>query len=68
MHTLRAEPVDFYMVWTKTGWAPKKAHHTRAAAFAEANRLAARHPGKKFIVLRTLAKIVAEEDAQAVAA
>lgn len=55
-----AQPVDFYMVWTKTGWPPRKQHATRQAADQEADRLARRHPGKKFIVLRAVAKVAAE--------
>lgn len=52
-----SEPTrDFFMVWTKTGWAPKKAHDSLDAACAEAARLAKLHPGKKFIVLKPVAK------------
>ena len=50
------EPVDFFMVWTKTGWRPRKAHESFDAASAEAQRLARNHPGKKFIVLKAVAK------------
>lgn len=58
------EPVSFFMVWTKRGWAPRKQHATRAAAEAEAARLAGLHPGQKFIVLEAVAKI-AEPEAKA---
>lgn len=51
----KPEP-DFFMVWTKTGWAPRKAHPDFAGAAAEAERLARLHPGKKFIVLKAVAK------------
>lgn len=51
------QPVVFYMVWTKTGWPPRKQHHTRQEAEKEADRLARRHPGKKFIVLQAVAKV-----------
>lgn len=47
---------DLYMVWTKTGWAPRKAHRDFASASTEAKRLARLHPGKKFIVLKAVAK------------
>lgn len=51
------EPVEFWMVWTKTGHSPRKTHTTGAAAETEALRLAALHPGKKFIVLRAVSKL-----------
>jgi hypothetical protein len=51
-----AEPVDFYMVWTKTGYPPRRAHDSLDAAQTEARRLALQHPGKKFIVLQALSK------------
>src|SRR5678816_1803709 len=50
------EPVDFFMVWTKTGWAPRKHHVDFDSAATEAIRLAGENPGKKFIVLRAVAK------------
>jgi hypothetical protein len=51
-----AEPVDFFMVWTKTGYAPRRIHDDFQIAAAEAQRLAKQHPGKKFIVLKAVAK------------
>ena len=50
------KPNDFFMVWTKTGWAPRKPHASFDAACKEAERLARLHPGKKFIVLKPVAK------------
>lgn len=52
-------PTSFWFVWTKTGHMPRKAHDTLAQATAEAARLARIHPGKKFIVLEAVQKIVA---------
>lgn len=46
----------FWFVWTKTGHLPRFAHHTHADAEAEADRLAALHRGRKFIVLRAYRK------------
>lgn len=52
-----SEPnTDFFMIWTKTGWAPKKSHPSFDAASTEAQRLAKLHPGKKYIVLKAVAK------------
>jgi len=51
------EPVSFWTVWTKTGHVPRKTHSTAADAEAEALRLAALHPGKKFIVLHAVSKL-----------
>lgn len=53
-------PTCFWFVWTKTGHIPRKAHDTYASATAEASRLARANPGKKFIVLEAVQKIVAE--------
>jgi hypothetical protein len=50
------EAADFYMVWTKTGHVPRKTHDGFDSAEKEATRLAALHPGKKFIVLKAVAK------------
>ncbi len=50
------EDVEFYMVWTKQGRAPRKTHDTRDRAAAEAQRLAGANPGRKFIVLRAVDK------------
>lgn len=51
---------DGWFVWTKTGSMPKKRHATRDKAEAEAARLAAKHPGKKFIVLQMVSKFGAD--------
>jgi hypothetical protein len=57
MTTILTETVDFYMLWTKTGWAPRRAHATEIEALDEARRLAVEFPGKKFIVLHATSKI-----------
>lgn len=47
-----AEKCQFWLVWNKNGANPKRAHDTYASAAHEAARLAAKHPGATFIVLR----------------
>jgi len=56
MDDVEEERAVFYMVWTKTGRCPRIAHNDFDAAAREAKRLAAQHPGKKFIVLKAVAK------------
>jgi len=56
---IHQEPADFYMLWTKTGWPPRKQHTGIDEAFAEATRLAEMFPGKKFIVLHAVGKVSA---------
>jgi hypothetical protein len=46
-----------FFVWTKTGRRPRFSHDTREQAVAEAERLAAATPGKKFIVQQFLEKV-----------
>ena len=53
------QAADFYMVWTKTGHRPRRVHGLKETAEAEAERLAAETPGKKFIVLHAYTKMVA---------
>lgn len=42
---------DFYVVWTPSGSAPQVIHGFQSEAEAEAERLAAANPGRKFYVL-----------------
>lgn len=51
------ETVHFFMVWNKNGKNPRATHANRSIAETEAARLAARHPGQKFIVLQAVDKI-----------
>jgi hypothetical protein len=51
---------DKFFVWTKKGRAPSFAHDTHASALAEAKRLAATSPGRKFIVQQFLEKVSVE--------
>ena len=61
---LKVEGVDFFYVWTKSGRTPRYAWTTQAEAEGEAERLARQHPGRKYIVLRAVAKFsVAGESA-----
>lgn len=48
----------FWMVWNPNGHAPTYAHHTKAAAVAEAERLARGNRGQTFFVLQALSKSV----------
>lgn len=48
---LAVEDCRFWMVWTKTGRAPTRTHALQGSAEDEADRLARKFPGKKFIVL-----------------
>lgn len=51
------EGSEKWFVWTKTGRTPKFAHDTEASALEEAQRLAFKCPGKKFHVMRSVAKV-----------
>lgn len=46
------EEIGTYCVWTKWGRHPQFYHPTRELAEEEAKRLAAKHPGSKFIVMK----------------
>lgn len=46
------EDCKFWMVWTKTGHPPRRTHAMQSSAEDEADRLARKFPGRKFIVLR----------------
>lgn len=49
-------PGDFYMIWRDGARRPPKViHGDEVAAAREANRLASLAPGKRFIVLRSVA-------------
>lgn len=54
------EDCEFWFVWTKTGRIPRFTHHIEAMAIAEAERLARKRPGAKFIVLRAYRKVRVE--------
>jgi hypothetical protein len=63
---VNVEKVSTYCIWTKTGHRPTAFHNSLAIANAEANRLALKNPGKKFIVMRMMRKFgaVVATDAQ----
>jgi hypothetical protein len=52
-----SEDVDFAFVWTKHGRLPRVAHGTDEDALREAERLARKNPGRKFIVLHAHTKL-----------
>lgn len=57
---------DTWFIWQKYGHPPHFAHPTEELAMAEATRLAKRHPGKSFIVMRAKNKVRVElSDSQA---
>lgn len=60
---LIVEAVDFSFVWTKKGALPRVTHHREDVALAEAERLARKNPGAKYIVLRAHTKISFNKDA-----
>jgi hypothetical protein len=53
---VRQEVVSFWWVWTKRGRNPRYFHGSPFEAEAEAQRLALKHPGQKFIVLHAYTK------------
>jgi hypothetical protein len=44
----------FYLVWNKDGSAPRVKHDNFVSARVEAERLARRNPGERFIVLQSV--------------
>jgi hypothetical protein len=50
------EKLGFYWVWTKLGRRPRKAHPSYKSAKQEADRLALKNPGVKFLVLKVVEK------------
>jgi hypothetical protein len=55
--SLIATPVDYFMVWTKSGWAPRRRHMTFVDAMREARRLAELRPGSEYVVLHALGSV-----------
>ena len=60
MTDLIQEPASTWCIWTKTGNRPTKFHPNKRAAMREAARLARLSPGKKYIVMRMVAKVHVE--------
>lgn len=56
--------VPFWMVWCPMAGAPTVQHPSLAAAEAEARRLAAKHPDRKFFVLHTVGMMAVEAPVQ----
>lgn len=50
------EEMATWCVWNKSGHRPKRFHNTREEAEAEAQRLARKRPGHKFIVMQMVGK------------
>jgi len=44
----------FYLVWNQNGGAPTVKHDSRQSAINEAERLARKCPGERFVVLRAV--------------
>lgn len=55
------EQTSGFFVWTKKGKAPRFHHPDEASAVAEAERLAALHPGQKFHVMAARLKVSVRE-------
>lgn len=49
-----SDPFKFWFVYQPDSRLPRKRHRSLASAFAEANRLAAEYPGRRFYVLEAL--------------
>jgi hypothetical protein len=50
----------FWMVYNPNGSMPTNSHATKEIATEEAKRLAAKHPGERFVVLESEHECVAE--------
>ena len=61
----KRDEVETWCVWTKTGRRPSFFHPSREKAEAEAERLAAKCPGKKFMVMQVVSKISFSEQVSA---
>jgi len=60
--TIHARTTDqFWMVWTKNGKNPRKTHTTLDAARAEARRLAAPYPDRRWFVLANVERVWVNE-------
>lgn len=57
---VKQESKDVYFVWTKTGRRPTRAHADLDTACAEAKRLAALCPDRKFLVMHVTHKFSAD--------
>jgi len=55
-----------WCVWTKHGRRPQFFHPTKELAEAEAQRLACKHPGQKFLVMQVTGKFHVEAPDQPV--
>lgn len=60
MSDIIQEPQSVWCIWTKTCHRPERFHANKRAAMREAARLARLSPGKKYIVMRMVAKINVE--------
>jgi hypothetical protein len=58
--TKDTSPPRFWMVWRAGGSAPTRCHTSRQIAEDEAGRLAKKHPGARFFVLKAVCAIEAE--------
>lgn len=53
MSTYNSTPI--WLVWNQNGSSPSYQHHSIDSATSEAERLARRNPGERFIVLESVA-------------
>lgn len=61
---VKREQIGSWCVWTKYGRRPRCFHSNQEAAEAEAQRLARKAPGTKFIVMQVVSKFGAEVAAE----
>jgi hypothetical protein len=50
-------PEDYFMIWSKKGWAPRRKHLTFGDAIGEAKRLADLNPGVRYVVLHAIGSV-----------
>lgn len=50
----------FWLVWNPQGHEPQARHDSEQSAEREAERLAKKHPGQRFIVLRPVREVVVD--------
>lgn len=58
---MQTERPAFWMVWNPQGHQPTKQHTTKLSAEREAERLARKERGQRFIVLRSVREYVVDD-------
>lgn len=60
-HLLKRKDDSYWMIFREYGTAPTKKHADEKSAREEANRLALKNPGHKFLVMRVVAEYMTEQ-------